>query len=148
MEASGKDSFVGRFANRPKPHYRGLEEVRDCLSSSIRDLSMSRQPTLFLIDPDGPTREAITKLAGLMNLPCEAFETGQDFFAAFDPERPGCVVMEIKVPGMNGLQIQQRLGDFESNPPVIFINARPSVSIAVHAMRCGAACVGKTGPRE
>ena len=44
-----------------------------------------------------------------MNLHCEAFETGQEFFAAFDPTRPGCVVMEIKVPGMNGLQIQQRL---------------------------------------
>jgi FixJ family two-component response regulator len=109
---------------------------------------MSRQPTIFLVDPDGSTRDAITKLAGLMNLPCEAFETGQEFFAAFDPARPGCVVMELKVPGMNGLQIQQRLRDSESILPVVFICSRPSVSIAVHAMRCGAVHVLEKPVRE
>jgi FixJ family two-component response regulator len=99
---------------------------------------MSRQPTVFLVDPDRPTGNAIMRLAGLMNLHYEAFETGQEFFAAFDPTRPGCVVMEIKVPGMNGLQIQERLRDLGSTLPVIFISSAPSVSIAVHAMRSGA----------
>jgi two-component system, LuxR family, response regulator FixJ len=99
---------------------------------------MSRLPTVFLVDPDGLSRDAITKLAGLMNLDCEAFETGQEFVAAFDPTRPGCLVTEIKVPGMNGLQIQQRLRDLGSTLPVIFISSGPSVSIAVNAMRSGA----------
>lgn len=99
---------------------------------------MSRQPTVFLVEPDRPTRNAITRLAGLMNLDCEAFETGQELFAAFDLTRPGCVVTEIKVPGMNGLEIQQRLRDLGSTLSVIFISSGPSVSIAVHAMRSGA----------
>jgi two-component system response regulator FixJ len=99
---------------------------------------MSRQPTVFLVDPDGPTRAAITKLAALMNLHCEAFDAGQEFIAVVDPARPGCVVMEIKLPGMHGLQIQQRLRDLGSTLPVIFISSRPSVSIAVQAMRSGA----------
>jgi FixJ family two-component response regulator len=108
------------------------------MSSSTLDLAMTGQPTVFLVDPDGPTRDAITRLAGLMNLQCEAFASGDDFLAAFDPARPCCVVMEIKVPGMNGLQIQKRLRESGIAMPIIFISSGPSVSIAVHAMRSGA----------
>jgi FixJ family two-component response regulator len=102
------------------------------------ELAMNRQPTVFLVDPDGPTRDAIAKLAGLMNLQCEAFISSAEFFTAFDPERPCCIVMEIKVPGMNGLQIQKRLRESGIAMPIIFISSEPSVSIAVHAMRAGA----------
>lgn len=108
------------------------------MASSTLDLATNRQPTVFLIDPDSSTRDAITQLTSLMNLQCEAFASGQEFFAAFDPARPSCVVMEIKVPGMNGLQIQQRLRDAGISMPIIFISAGRSVSIAVHAMRAGA----------
>ena len=99
---------------------------------------MSRQPTVFLVDPDGPTRDAIKKLTSLMDLHCEAFVTGQEFLADFDQTHPGCVLMEIKVPGINGLQIQLRLRELGITLPVIFISSGPSVSIAVHAMRSGA----------
>lgn len=108
------------------------------MSSSATDLVVSRQPTVFLIDPDAAARDAITKLASLMNLHCEAFVSAEEFFAAFDPTRPCCVVMEIKVPGMNGLQIQKRLRESGTTMPIIFISSGPSVSIAVHAMRSGA----------
>jgi two-component system, LuxR family, response regulator FixJ len=108
------------------------------MPSLTMDLAMNRQPTVFLVDPDGPTRDAIANLAGLMNLHCEAFVSGEEFFAAFDPARPCCVVMEIKVPGMNGLQIQKRLRESGIAMPIIFISSGPSVSIAVHAMRAGA----------
>ena len=99
---------------------------------------MSRQPTVFLVNPDELTRDAVKKLTNLMDLQCEAFMSGQDFLAALDPTRHGCVVMELKVPGINGLQIQQRLRELGSTLPLIFISSRPSVSIAVHAMRSGA----------
>src|SRR6266567_1584161 len=99
---------------------------------------MKRQPTVFLVDPDGLTRDAVKSLTNLMDLHCEAFGSGQEFLDALDPDRPGCVVMEIKVPGINGLQIQQRLRETGVIFPVIFISAGPSVSIAVHAMRAGA----------
>ena len=99
---------------------------------------MSRQPTVFLVDPDEGTREAFTKLTNMMDLQCEAFTSGQEFLAALDPLRHGCIVMELKVPGINGLQIQQRLRELGSTLPLIFISVRPSVSIAVHAMRSGA----------
>jgi two-component system, LuxR family, response regulator FixJ len=99
---------------------------------------MNRQPTVFLVDPDGLTRDAVKKLTNQMDLRCEAFGSGQEFLDALDPDQPGCVVLEIKVPGINGLQIQQRLREAGVMFPVIFISAGPSVSIAVHAMRAGA----------
>jgi FixJ family two-component response regulator len=99
---------------------------------------MNRQPTVYLVDPDGTTQDAIRKLTNLMELPCQVFESGQQFLDALDPAEPGCIVMEVKVPGINGLQIQQRLRELEITLPVIFISASPSVSIAVHAMRAGA----------
>jgi FixJ family two-component response regulator len=99
---------------------------------------MNHQPTVFLVDPDGSTRDAIRKLTSLMDVHCRAFTSGQEFLDALDPGEPGCIVMEIKVPGVNGLQIQQRLRDQATPLPIIFISAAPSVSIAVHAMRAGA----------
>ncbi len=99
---------------------------------------MSRQPTVFLVDPDEEFRELIKRLTTLMDLQCEVFAAGQEFLAAFDPARHGCVATEVKVPGINGLQIQQRLRDMGATMPVIFISSGPSVSIAVHAMRFGA----------
>jgi FixJ family two-component response regulator len=99
---------------------------------------MKYQPTVFLVDPDGPTRDALNRLTDLMELNCQAFDSAQQFLDALDPAEPGCIVMEIKVPGLNGLQIQQRLRETAVTLPVIFITTAPSVSIAVHAMRAGA----------
>lgn len=70
---------------------------------------MNRQPTVFLIDPDEAIQDAIKNLTTLMDLDCLAFLSGQDFLDGFDPMRPGCLVMELRVSGVNGLQIQQRL---------------------------------------
>jgi FixJ family two-component response regulator len=99
---------------------------------------MTRQPTVFLVDPDGATREGIKRISSMMDVNFQTFATGQEFLAAFDPDVPGCAVLEIKIPGINGLQIQQRLRDSGVTLPVIFVSAAPSVSIAVHAMRAGA----------
>ena len=99
---------------------------------------MNLQPTVYLVDPDGPTREDIEKQTNLMGFRCRPFTSGDEFLAAFDPAEAGCIVLELRVPGFNGLQIQQRLRDSGAMMPVVFISAGPSVSIAVHAMRAGA----------
>jgi RNA polymerase sigma factor (sigma-70 family) len=99
---------------------------------------MSHRPTVFLVDPDRAIRELVRNLTHLMELECLAYSTGQEFVDGFDPARSGCLVMEIRVPGINGLQVQKWLHDSGSLLPVVFITAAPSVSIAVHAMRAGA----------
>jgi two-component system response regulator FixJ len=99
---------------------------------------MNLQPTVYLVDPDGPTRKDIEKQTNLMGFRCKAFASGDEFLAAFDPTEGGCIVLELRVPGLNGLQIQQQLRESGATMPVVFISAGPSVSIAVHAMRAGA----------
>jgi two-component system, LuxR family, response regulator FixJ len=99
---------------------------------------MSIRPTIFVVDPDGLTRDAVRNLANTMDFQCDLYETGQDFLEEFDLERPGCVILELRVPGVNGLQIQQTLTELGATQPIVFLSARTSVSIAVHAMRAGA----------
>ena len=99
---------------------------------------MSTSPTIFVVDPDEATRDSLRNLAAMMNLHCETYALGHDFLDAYDSSRSGCLILEIKVPGINGLQIQQILIKRSATLPLIFHCAQSSVAIAVHAMRSGA----------
>ena len=99
---------------------------------------MNTLPTVFAVEPDPAICESIRVMAGVLDLRFEAYATGQDFLDAFDRRRPGCLVLEIRIPGVNGLQIQQNLVDMGATLPLIFLTSSASVSIAVHAMRMGA----------
>ena len=99
---------------------------------------MNTETTVFVVDPDEPSRAAVREVATTMGLQCEEYASGQEFLDTLDPSQAGCAVLEIKVPGVTGLQIQEMLTTREATLPVIFVSARPSVSIAVHAMRAGA----------
>ena len=99
---------------------------------------MNNEPTVFLVDADGPTRDAVRDLVHTMNLPCEAYTSGRAFLDAYLPLRPGCVVLEVRIPDVNGLEIQQRLAAQGALIPVVFLTAQAPVSIAVRAMRGGA----------
>ena len=99
---------------------------------------MNSSPTIFVVDPDEAIQDSVRNLAGMMNLNCEAYALGQEFLDAHDPSRSGCLILEIKVPGVNGLQIQQILAMRRATLPLIFLCNQSSVAIAVHAMRSGA----------
>ena len=99
---------------------------------------INNEPTVFLVDADGPTRDAVRELVHTMNLPCEAYTSGQAFLDAYVPLRAGCVVLEVRIPDVNGLEIQQRLAAQGATIPVVFLSAQAAVSIAVRAMRGGA----------
>lgn len=99
---------------------------------------MTSEPTVFVVDADGPTRDAVRDLVHTMNLQCEAYVSGEEFLEAYDPSRPGCLLLEVRIPGISGLQIQERLASEGAAIPVMFLTARATVSIAVRAMRAGA----------
>ena len=96
------------------------------------------EPTVFVVDEDQESRNAIRDLVVTMNLRCELFAAGAEFLACFDRARPGCVVAELRVPGVSGLQIQRLLTTQGSLLPIIFLTAHPDLSLAVEAMRSGA----------
>lgn len=99
---------------------------------------MDVQPTVFIVDDDKLTHDAVRDLLRIMDLPCEIYTSGVDFLNAYDPSRPGCLVLEVKVPGLSGLQIQQYLASQEATLPLVFLSTQATVSIAVRAMRDGA----------
>ena len=109
---------------------------------------MNTLPTIFVVESDRATCESIRKIADVLELRCEVYATGWEFLDAFDPHRPGCMVLEISIPGVNGLEIQQRLVEMGATLPMIFLTASASVSVAIHAMRMGAFHFLEKPPRE
>ena len=99
---------------------------------------MDAETTVFVVDGDPASQEVVRDLASAMNLRSEVYASGAEFLDSFDRSRPGCVVLELQVPGISGLEIQERLAEERSSLPVIFLTQHADVSIAVEVMRSGA----------
>lgn len=95
-------------------------------------------PTIFVVDDDEPVRDAIGMLLDTVDLPYESYASAQDFLDAYDPDRRGCLVLDIRMPGMSGLELQQRLEELRAGLPIVFITGHGDVPMAVEAMKRGA----------
>lgn len=95
-------------------------------------------PIVRILDPDPLSRSAIADVVRTMNLCQEQYSTGRELLEQLNPERPGCVVLELRVPDWNGLEIQRRIAERAVRLPVVFLSAQSTVSIAVQALRAGA----------
>ena len=99
---------------------------------------MRRDVTVFVVDPHESAQKAIRDCVHTMNLRCQIFTSGHEFLDAYTDWPPGCVVLEVKIPDMNGLEVQERLAERGAGLPVIFLTDRPTVSLAVRTLRAGA----------
>lgn len=100
---------------------------------------MKNEATVFIVDDDSGVRRSLRMLMKSIGLPCEAFESGQDFLESFDASRPGCLVLDVRMPGMSGLELQEKLAAMGAmTPPVVFMTAHGDVPMAVNAMKSGA----------
>ena len=97
--------------------------------------------TLFVVDDDPDARASMAALAASMGWTCQGFASAEAFLERFDPARPGCLVTDLRLGGMDGLQLQAQLANLGGAPPVILISAYGSIPIAVRAMRQGAVTV-------
>ncbi len=97
-----------------------------------------RPATVFVVDDDDAVRTSLRLLLRSVGLPVETFGSAQEFFDAFDPDRPGCLVLDIRMPGMSGLELQQRLLEIHAMAPIVFITGHGDVPMAVEAMQHGA----------
>ena len=95
-------------------------------------------PTVFVVDDDEPVRDAIGMLLETVDVPFESFASAQEFLDAFDPSRGGCLVLDIRMPGMSGLELQQKLVEMNARIPIVFITGHGDVPMAVEAMKRGA----------
>lgn len=108
----------------------------------------NRQPTVIVIDDDQSVREALKGLFESVGLAAEVHGSIKDFIAADDPEKAGCIVLDIRLPGQSGLEFQEVLAKSDLPRSVVLISAHVDVPMAVRAMKAGAIDVLSKPVRE
>ena len=99
---------------------------------------MKDDSVIFVVDDDPAVRDALTQLFEAAGYAVESYATAQNFLEACDPGRPGCIVLDIQMPGMSGLDLQAALSERHILQPVIFLTGHGTVNMAVQACKHGA----------
>ncbi len=108
----------------------------------------NRRPTVIVIDDDQSVREALKGLFESVGLSAETHGSVKEFIAADDPEKAGCIVLDIRLPGQSGLEFQEALAKSNLPRSVVLISAHVDVPMAVRAMKAGAIDVLSKPVRE
>jgi FixJ family two-component response regulator len=99
---------------------------------------MEQRPIVFIVDDDVSVREAIRGVVRSVGLQAEAYESAQEFLRHGAPTGPSCLVLDIRLPGLSGLDFQQELNDARIQIPIIFITGYGDIPMTVRAMKAGA----------
>lgn len=92
----------------------------------------------MVVDDDSGVRNAMRSLLKSVGLACQLHPSAQEFLATYNPSQPGCLVLDIRMPGMSGLELQQALNVRGATIPVIFMTGHGDIPMAVEAMQHGA----------
>ncbi|MEO8606014.1 MAG: response regulator [bacterium] len=95
-------------------------------------------PTVFIVDDDPVVRAVVRSAAASIRLAAEGFASAAEFLARLDPARPGCALLDVRLPGMSGLELQAALAAAGAPWPIIIITGYADVGMAVRALRAGA----------
>jgi FixJ family two-component response regulator len=98
----------------------------------------TRLPKVFVVDNDAATRQSLAWLLESAGQTVEVFETAEAFLAACDPDQPGCLVLDVRLPGMSGTALQEELGHRGIKLPIIIITGFADVPTAVRVLKRGA----------
>jgi len=98
----------------------------------------SLSPRVYVIDDEPSVRKALERLLRAAGLEVATCASGPDYLAQFDPDVPGCLVLDLAMPGFSGLELQQALAARGATPPIIFLTGRGDVPSSVQAMKRGA----------
>ncbi|MDI3288212.1 response regulator [Polyangium sp. 15x6] len=98
----------------------------------------SRAPVVFIVDDDESVRDGIGRLLGSIGLTVEAFPTAEAFLDARRDDTPGCLVLDVRLPELGGLELQQRLLEAEVPRSIVFITGHGDIPMSVRAMKAGA----------
>ena len=96
------------------------------------------EATVFVLDDDEAVRDSLKALLESAGMTVEVYGSGQQFLEAYDPSRSGCLVLDVRMPEMGGLELQERLAANRVNLPIIIITGHADVPIAVKALKAGA----------
>src|ERR1700683_2589548 len=95
-------------------------------------------PVVYVVDDDPSIRDALDSLIRSVGFRAQTFASAQDFLRSARPDAPGCLVLDVRLPGLSGLDLQQELAVAKIHLPVIFITGHGDIPMSVRAMKAGA----------
>lgn len=95
-------------------------------------------PTVFIVDDDAAVRDSLSLLCETAGLRVECFDSAQAFLAAYRLEQPGCLVLDVRMPGMSGSQLHEELARLGDPVPIIYLTAFGDIPMTVQAIKAGA----------
>lgn len=98
----------------------------------------SNKATVFIVDDNPAVRDAIRWLVEQVGLNARTFDSARDFLATYQPGMRGCLVLDIRMPGMSGIELQEKLAREHAHLPVIIVTGHGDVPVTVRAMKTGA----------
>jgi FixJ family two-component response regulator len=101
-------------------------------------MAISDIPTVFIIDDDAGIRASVQGLLKSADLRSECFESAEQFLQRKPPDTPGCLILDVSLPGINGLDFQQQLRNAGLQIPIIFVTGHGDIPMSVKAMKSGA----------
>jgi len=104
----------------------------------LSERARSDEPTVYLVDDDPGVRRSAKELIESIGLRVEAFASAREFLEAQRPDVPSCLVLDIRLPGLSGLDLQRELGKTSNPLPIIFISGHGDIPMTVQAMKAGA----------
>jgi two-component system response regulator FixJ len=99
---------------------------------------MNKNPLVMVVDDDSGVRNAMRALLKSVGLNSTLYSSAQEFLGSYDPHQPGCLLLDIRMPGMSGMELQQELNLRGAVIPVIFMSGHADIPMAVEAMQHGA----------
>jgi FixJ family two-component response regulator len=122
----------------------GHAERRSRSNLSVRRASLERSAVsgddaiVFIVDDDPSMREALTRLLGTVGLRAQVFGTPQEFLTTKRPDAPSCLVLDVRLPGLSGLDLQRELANTDPPIQIVFITAHGDIPMTVQALKAGA----------
>ncbi len=104
----------------------------------VQTLVPDPDATVFVVDDDASVREALAGLIRSVGLKVETYASAQEFLARPPPDVPGCLVLDVSLPGLSGLDLQARMAEIDLEIPIVFITGHGDVPTSVRAMKAGA----------
>ena len=98
----------------------------------------SEEPIVFAVDDDASMREALSRLFRSVGMRAQIFASAQDFLMFKRPDAPACLVLDVRLPGLSGLDLQRELAAANLEIPIIFITGHGDIPMSVQAMKAGA----------
>jgi FixJ family two-component response regulator len=114
------------------------EAIRMPTGSSFEDAAASDRPLIIVVDDDPDICDALYELLRSVDLDAVRFGSTQELLRAPLPERPGCFILDVRMPGLSGLELQSRLAGKGDGKPIIFLTGYGDVPMTVQAMKAGA----------